>query len=308
MKPASANSYEEKRFPVFLKCLCSAVIVLSFSCFLAAHSIGAEQPIRLGVLAKRGYQKAVKRWSPLAQYLSQRTGLKTVIVPLSFSQVPAYVADNKIDLILANQKFYVTLKKKYGIQALATVINSRGGPFMGGVIFTKKGNFSGSLNDIKGKRLGIVSFGSGGGFLIQAYDLLQKGINVLRDTDIKPLEGQDYVVYAVLNGAVDLGFVRTGQLESMAGEQKITLKDFQVLFPQHHPDFPLLCSTTQLWPAWPLAATGQLSANKAARIKNALLALPAGSRAARTAKIKGFAPPGDYSPVVRALAAIGETN
>ncbi len=286
----------------------SIVIVAFLVLFLTPWPCHCQQQIRLGVLAKRGFQTAMERWSPLARFLTKKTGVKTVIVPLSFSQVPEYVSQNKVDLILANQKFYVSLKKQYGVQALATVINSRGGPFMGGVIFTKKGSPVKSIAQLKGKRIGIVSFGSGGGFLIQAYDLLLRDIDVVRDTELKPLEGQDYVVYAVLNGAVDAGFVRTGQLESMVREKKIALNDFRILSPQDHPGFPLLCSTLQLWPAWPIAATTALSGNLSARIKNSLLAIQPGSRVAKAARIRGFASPGDYSPVAQALAAVGKTK
>jgi len=282
------------------------LVYLCLSCVAAAPSVGAEQEIRLGVLAKRGYQTAMKRWNPLVQYLSKRTGVKVALVPLSFSQLPEYVSQNKVELILANQKFYISLKRNFGITALATVINSRGGPYMGGVIFTKRESAVRDLSQVRGKRIGIVSFGSGGGFLIQAYDLLQRGINIIKDAEIKPLEGQDYVVYAVLNGAVDVGFVRTGQLESMIREKKIGLGDFYIISPQEHPDFPLLCSTVQLWPAWPLSATRRVPGNLASRIKRALLSLSAGSAAAKTAGIKGFAPPGDYTPVAAALSAIGE--
>ncbi len=294
-------------------CRCSRIslsvaALVFFLLFLAPWPCQCEQKIRLGVLAKRGYQTAMKRWNPLAGYLTKKTGINTTIVPLSFSQVPEYVSQNKVELILANQKFYVSLKKQFGIRALATVINSRGGPFMGGVIFTRKDSPIKGISQLRGKRIGIVSFGSGGGFLIQAYDLLRKGLNVIKESDIKPMEGQDYVVYAVLNQAVDAGFVRTGQLESMAREKKIALKDFRILSPQEHPDFPLLCSTSQLWPAWPVSATSQLSNSLAARIKNALLGIQPGSRAAKTARIKGFAPPGDYSPVAEAFKAVGQTR
>ncbi len=280
------------------------ISVLCLSCLSIATPGYAQQQIRLGVLAKRGYQTALKRWHPLVQYLSKRLGTTVVLVPLNFSQVPEYVGSDKVDLILANQKFYVSLRKRFGIRALATVINSRGGPYMGGVIFTRKTNPVRNLNQLRGKHIGIVSFGSCGGFLIQAYDLLQKGINIIRDSQIKPLEGQDYVVYAVLNGAVDVGFVRTGQLESMAREKKVQLKAFRIISPQEHANFPLLCSTSQLWPAWPVAATNSLPDNLAMKIQKALLALPSGSKAATAARIRGFAPPGDYGPVAQALSAI----
>ncbi len=284
---------------IFLTGLLIIFFLAGFAC-----RVQAAKTVRFGVLAKRGFQAAVKRWKPLTEYLSRKTGYDVKLVPLNFKEIEDYVADNKIDLLLANQKFYVKMKKKYGMQAIATVINSRGGPYMGGVIFTQKGSPVRTIRQLVGKRIGVVSYGSAGGFLIQAYDLLQRGINIVNDAEIRPLEGQDYVVYAVINGAVDAGFVRTGQLESMARERKVKLSQLYVISKQNHPNFPLLCSTVQLWPAWPVAASRRLSKGVTNKIKSALQSLPSNSRAAMAGKIKGFAPPGDYSVVADALDVV----
>ncbi len=296
----------KKNSPWIVSPLAVRLIIFCFSCLLMFPSCYAAGEIRLGVLAKRGYQTAMKRWDPLAQYLSKKVGVDVKVVPLNFVQLPEYVSQNKVDLVIANQKFYVSLKKKYGIRAIATLITASGGPYMGGVIFAGRKGRIRDIKQIRGKKIGVVSLGSAGGFLIEAYDLLQKGINIMKEAEIKPLEGQDYVVYAVLNGAVDVGFVRTGQLESMTNEKKIKLNDFYIISREDHPSFPLLCSTAQLWPAWPIAVTRRVQSSLASKIKNVLLGLPAGSRAARAAYIRGFAPPGDYSQVAGALAAIGK--
>lgn len=294
-----------KKSPGTMSPMTVGLVMFCFSYLIMFPSCYAAGEIRLGVLAKRGYQTAMKRWDPLAQYLSKKVGADVKVVPLNFVQLPEYVSQNKVDLVIANQKFYVSLKKKYGIRAIATLITASGGPYMGGVIFSGRKGRIRNIKQIRGKKVGVVSLGSAGGFLIEAYDLLQKGINILKEAEIKPLEGQDYVVYAVLNGAVDVGFVRTGQLESMSKEKKINLNDFYIISRENHPNFPLLCSTAQLWPAWPISVTGRIQSGLASRIKNVLLGLPAGSRAARAAGIRGFAPPGDYSQVAEALAAIG---
>ncbi len=285
--------------------LTAGLIMFCFTYLIMFPACHAAGEIRLGVLAKRGYQAAMNRWNPLAQYLSKKAGIPVKVVPLNFSQLPEYVSQNKVELVIANQKFYVTLKRKYGIRAIATLITARGGPYMGGVIFSKRKGRIRNVKQLVGKKIGVVSLGSAGGFLIQAYDLLQKGINITESAEIKPLEGQDYVVYAVLNGAVDVGFVRTGQLESMSREKKINLNDFYIISRENHPNFPLLCSTAQLWPAWPISVTANLGSGTASRIKRILLGLPAGSKAARAAHIRGFAPPGDYSQVAAAIDAIG---
>jgi len=300
------KSHFKKNIRGNIRPLVIGLIMFCFSSLSLFPPCHAAREIRLGILAKRGYQAAMERWGPFAQYLSKKVGTDVKVVPVNFFQLPEYVSHDKVDLVIANQKFYVSLKKMYGIRAIGTLITASGGPYMGGVIFTSRKSRIRNINQIRGKKVGAVSLGSAGGFLIEAYDLLLKGINVIKEAEIKPLEGQDYVVYAVLNGAVDVGFVRTGQLESMRNEKKISLHDFYIISPEDHPNFPLLCSTTQLWPAWPIAVTSHVQSSLASRIKNALLGLPAGSREARAAHIRGFAPAGDYSQVAKALSAIGK--
>ncbi len=264
----------------------------------------ASTPIKLGVLAKRGPLPAFKKWSALTTYLSGEIGRDVQLVPLGFSQLLEYVAQGKLDLILCNQVFYVLLNRQYDVKALATLANRRAGPYMGGVIFVRKDSSIKALSELTGKRITVVSKRSAGGYLMQAAMLLKKGIDIRQASSIKPLSNQDYVVYSVLNQAADAGFVRTDQLESMAREGKIQLEDFRVLNPQKHPDFPFLCSTP-LWPAWPLSSMPSVNEALQAKIKKALLAMPADSTAARNAGLKGFVQAGDYSPVKEAMMALG---
>lgn len=264
----------------------------------------AGDTIRIGVLAKRGPVIAYKRWSALGSYLTRTLGKPCKIIPLNFFQLEDYVANAQLDVIIANQKFFVIINKKYGAYAIATLINRRGGPYMGGVIFTKADSTIRKPEQIRNKRVAVVSLGSAGGFLIQAYELLHNnGINVMKNTYLKPLQGQDFVVYAVLNGAADVGFVRTDQLESMAMEKKIDIKKFNILTPRHFQGFNLLCSTG-LWPAWPVAVSRDMDKATVASLKAALFKIKPGSKAALAARIKGFTKAGDYSAVKQAMRAL----
>lgn len=269
-------------------------------CFLVGASSAQKGDVAIGILAKRGAKQAFQRWRPLANYLSKDLGLSFKIVPLSFSQLENYVAKGKVDLVLANQVFYINLKRRFGVTALATVKNWHGGPYMGGVIFVKRHSHIHSLEDLRGKKIGVVSLKSAGGFVIQASELMKHGVNVMKDCKLKAFNNQDYVVYSVLNGIMDAGFVRTDQLESMVREKKIGLDQFTVLNKRTYPNFKLLCSTA-LWPAWPLAAKKELKPHLKKRITLSIVNMQPDGAFQRTTGIAGFIPPGDYSPVETAM-------
>jgi twitching motility protein PilJ len=106
----------------------------------------------------------------------------------------------------------------------------------------------------------------------------------------------DNVVYAVQNGEVDAGTVRTDTLESMAAAGDISLDEFKIINRQDHSGFPFVASTS-LYPEWPFAKLSSTPEEISNKVAQALLALPADSKAAQNAKIVGWYEPLDYSEI-----------
>ena len=267
------------------------------------------QPLKLAVLAKRGPEVAKKKWGPLAEYLSQSLGEKVLLVPLSFKAIEPAVKTKKIDYLLANPAFFVRLKEKYGLYALASLLNSRQGKALdqfGGVIFVRADSPIKALNDLKGQKFMVVKLSSFGGAYMAFRLLLEKGINPFKDLTV--LEGgtHDKVVMAVKRGLVPAGTVRSDTLERMEAEGKIHLKDFRVLH-QVQDDFPFVHST-RLYPEWPFAALAHTSKSTNEKIKKALLALKPSHPAAKAAKIAGWVPPLDYTPVAECLRIVDQAK
>ena len=99
-----------------------------------------------------------------------------------------------------------------------------------------------------------------------------------------------------MNGHADVGFVRTGVLESMAGENKLQLAQVKVLNRQSKEAFPQLLST-ELYPEWPISAMRNVPDALIKSVAQALFNIKAEDPAARSGKYYGFTPPGDYSSV-----------
>lgn len=266
----------------------------------------ANADFKIGVLAKRGAAKTMKKWGATAAYLTQKTGEKCTIVPLKFTAIEPAVASKKIDFMLANPAFFVEMEKKHNVRAISTLINSRGGKALenfGGVIFVHQDSAIKNLSDIKGKKFMCVKRSSFGGSQMAWRLLMEKGINPEKDTAAF-IEGgkHDNVVLAVKNGAVDVGTVRSDTLERMQDEGKIKMSDFLVLN-QLKDDFPFVHST-QLYPEWPMAALASTNKGLADKVAAALEGLTSSDPAAKAAKIVGWTTPADYTPVSDCLREI----
>lgn len=273
------------------------LLLLIIPCLAA----GASEPVRIGVLAKRGAEQALAQWQETANYLNEKIpGHHFEIIPLDFMAITPAVAAGKIDFVLANSGFYVDFEMRFGASRIATLRNRDGGAgytLFGGVLFTRSDRDDiDSIGSIAGKRLGAVEADSLGGFLTAWRELAAAGVNPYEDTELSFAGTHDAVVYQVLDGKVDVGTVRSDTLERMATEGKLDLEQIKVINPQHYPDFHYHVST-RLYPEWPFAKVRHTPDVLSHAVATALLEMPADSLAAQRGNIVGWAVPRNYQPV-----------
>jgi twitching motility protein PilJ len=272
-------------------------------------SAAAETTFKIGVLAKNGPVKAMKKWKATSDYLSAKlAGKRFEIVPLDFDAVNPAIEAGKVDFFLVNSSMFVTAKVRFGAEAVATMINSRQGQPLkafGGVMFTLVDNDAiNSMADLRGKSFMAVKSSSFGGWQMAYNELKIAGIDPSKDFAKMEFGGKhDNVVYAVMNGAVEAGTVRTDTLERMAASGEIDLEEFKIINGQRHTDFPFVCSTP-LYPEWPLAKTANTDAALAAEVVTALKAMAKGDPAAKAAKVVGWVDALDYGPVEQLQEAL----
>jgi len=263
----------------------------------------ADTQSRIGVLAFRGDEDALQRWTPTAEYLNQKTpGIHFTIVPLDLGEIGAAVENHQVDFVLTNTGNYVELEARYGISRIATLKNLRQGTGytqFGAVIFTRADHPQiKTLRDLKGQRFAAVSADAFGGFQMAWREMLEQGIDPFSDLSGLDFLGfpQDNIVYEVLNGGTDAGTVRTDTMERMQQEGKIKMGDFRILNPQQTRGFPFVHST-RLYPEWPFAKARHTPENLAEHVAVALLNMPSDSEVARSARSAGWTIPLDYGSV-----------
>jgi len=269
----------------------------------AGPAWSSEPSVAIGVLAYRGSENCLKRWSPTARYLSAAiAGYNFHIVPLTLAEMSIAAERGEVDFILTNTGNYVVLEAMYGISRIATLRapgEMAAGNVFGAIIFTRADRRDiQTLADLKGKRFMAVTRHGFGGFQMAWRELKDHGIDPFDDFAELRFSGfpQERVAFAVRDGEVDAGTFRTGSLRSLEAEGKIQLSDFRVLNPQQHPGFPFQVST-RLYPEWPFSRLHNTPHDLAQQVAIALLSMPAASSAARAGGYGGWTVPLDYQPV-----------
>lgn len=281
-------------------------LLLGLFWFSPSTCFSQDEEYKIGVLANRGAHQAFREWKATADLLSSQTGKTFTLVPLEYSQFSEWIQDGKLDFVLANSAMYAEFNRLYGIQAIGTQVNQHNGRPMdefGSVIIVKNESLIKTLSDFKGKPFACASRSAFGGWLMSARVFMENGINPETDLGaVRELKTHDNVVYAVFNGVVAGGSVRTGTLEKMVQEDKVKITDFRIIR-QIDDDFPLVHST-RLYPEYPFAACRQVPAALRQQVAKVLIGIPENDPANTSARIAGWKAPLDYGPVVECLSAL----
>ena len=90
----------------------------------AACALAAGNEVVIGVLAHRGDQAAVSKWTPTIDYLNEEIpGNEFRLLPLDLHEMSAALAQDKLDFILTNPGNYVDLERKFGVSRITTLKN-----------------------------------------------------------------------------------------------------------------------------------------------------------------------------------------
>ncbi|NIA29812.1 MAG: PAS domain S-box protein [Actinobacteria bacterium] len=288
-----------------MKCVISVLCLLLS--FLPAFSQN-NKILKIGVLANRGVDKCFQTWEPTAKYLSHEIpDYQFKIVPLSFQEFITSAENGWVDFIITNPALYVQLEMEDSAVKIATIRRlekNRVLAVLGSLIFTRidKKKIR-TVQDLLNKRVMAVEKSSFGGWIVAARLFKESKINPEHDFSSLLFAGsQDSVVYAVREGIVDAGIIRTGIFEELVAAGKINPMGFAVI--NNHltkeDTFPLMHSTSQ-YPEWPVAKLKHVANSIAERVEAKLLQMPQNHPAAVAAHIAGWSLALNYQPVHKCL-------
>jgi len=274
-------------------------LIFAVLALMSANIIANAGQATIGVLAHRGADFARTRWNPTIKHLNlllPDTDFK--LLPLTLEGVQAALENGEIDFLLTNPGHYYGVSDVFRLTKVASLKTDRKGKPVtgnryGAVIFVRTSRSDiRTLGDLKGKSFAAVAPDAFGGFLAAAHIMQKNGISPANDLGgIKYLGfPQDEIVIAVINGEEDAGTVRTGVIESMIANKRISADDVRIINPQNIAGFNLMLSS-ELFPEWTFASTQKTSAKVRKDVAQALFSIAEDSDAARIGRYGGWNTP-----------------
>jgi ABC-type phosphate/phosphonate transport system substrate-binding protein len=251
---------------------------------------------KVGVLGNRGLDVLYQEYNKtFANYLTHTIGtrfdppLRFEIVPLLFGEqgILDLAVNGTVDFTFMNPALYSCVESEANANSLATFINRRvvnGIVYemsqFGGVIFVSKNNTDiFTVHDIRNKRVATTSVTSLGSGQMEFREMQQVGLHQFQDVQqLIFMESQLRVVHAVLLGQVDVGFVRTDQLERSVypdSNEPLNLNDVRIVASKEGAlldtgePFPVALSTP-LYPEWNFASLPHVPTDVTLEIQKSL--------------------------------------
>jgi len=225
------------------------------------------------------------------------------MVPITFASIFTSVSSKAVDFVYVNPSAYSCIESEFGASSLVSQIgyqkiglNRFEIQEFGGVIFAMANrNDINSVQDIKDKSYAAASISGLGSGLAQFLVFVKKGMSYINDpSQVVFTDNQGKVVELVEQGKVDVGFVRTNQLEGMGknlAKFKI-LEKYQAYSGGEKYPFD---SSTELYPEWNVAALAHVDWRVVQGTQEALLRLKFPHPAAVAGNFKGWRPTLSYA-------------
>jgi len=279
-----------------------SLFVILNCCLTPAALAQEKRHLEFAVLAFDDKAETLTQWQPVIDEVNRRlTEVELRMQALDFKEMYAAVQQREVDFVLLNSALYIDLAQRQGLSSpLASKVSYYQATALrgfGGVILVRNEHQGiTQLEQLKERTVATPSLSSLGGYLTQAYELKQHGIEPdsyqILETDMP----HSNAVQALLKHQVDAAFVRTGVLEAMLENGLVAEGALRVLNQQKLHGFPQVLST-RIYPEWPLAAMSHVRAEDAAQVAGAFLVIKHEDLVLKQANVYGFSIPSDYEVV-----------
>ena len=272
--------------------------VLSLSLLLISFLMAKEVTVYVNDHYQSG-SLTQSKWGATIEYLQdslpQYHFSFLPINPKDIKSIKEHLNNKHIDFLITQPIIYSQMNYSYGVQRLLTLENRHGMTKFGSVFITHKESAVKTIQDIKGKSIAAVAPLGFGGWLIGYNQLLDAGIDSLKDKKVSFLGSQNKIALAISNREYDVGIIRTGMLELLVHKGLLDISKIRVVNALKTP-FPVKIST-KLYPEWVFAVASHVDNNLAKNVFKAMVNIKKSDRAAIIGKYSTWVIPEDYSDV-----------
>lgn len=238
---------------------------LSLAALLAlgvSVSAQAQQVLRVSTIPEEAATEQIRKFTPLANYLTQQLGMKVEFTPVN--DYPAAVealVNKRVDLVWLGGFTYVQANRRSGGNIVPLAQREEDTRFQS-VFIAKTDSGIRTLNDLKGKQVSFGSASSTSGHLMPRNFLLEAGINPERDFRRVAFSGaHDATIASVVSGRVDAAALDITVWRKFVNENRVDTQAVNVFY------------STPPFFNYNWSVHADMSQDLQTRIKNALLGL-----------------------------------
>jgi len=217
--------------------------VLVFSLFLLppvqVYSQPSQEQLVIGVVPERNIFKQYKRYSILAEYLSEKTGVDIKIsIFKSYGEIIDKFESHKLDGAFFGSFTGAIAHERQEVDALARPVTPDGKSTYRGYILVRKDSGIRKASDMRDKVIVFVDKASSCGYIYPLAYLRQNGISDLKTffREYYFAGGHDAVIHEVFDGRADIGVAKNTVYEMMAKKDDRLKKELIII--DKSPEFP----------------------------------------------------------------------
>ena len=266
------------------------IFILMVLIVSSSAKVLAKDVYTISMLPKYAPEDIYNRLVPLAGFLSKNIGTKVEpVVERNFAEYEKHIKSKNITIGYQNPVIYVRVSDAHEVLAMA--LKDKGGDRFRGLIIVREDSDIVSVDDLKNKKISIVSYAAAGGYLSQKLALIREGIDVEKECKLSEAVDSKHenVIFSVFTGEVDAGFILEASLH--IADQYIPPSKIRVL-------------AYSAWlPNWSLSVKRSLPEKDKKAILEAVTGLKKNDPVLKALKIKGFriATDEEYDPVRDAM-------
>jgi len=254
-----------------------------------------KEVLVIGLVPEQNVFRQLERYTPLAAYLSIKTGVKIKLkVLIRYGDVIDNFVSAGRDGAFWGSFSYVLAHNRIGVEALARPEAPDGTSTCNGLIFVRTDSGIESIKDMKGKRFIFVDKASTAGYLFPLVYFKQQGVEDYRAyfKEAYFAGTHEDVIRDVLNRKADVGAAKNTVFTRMARADATILQTLKILTRSHD------------LPENSLALSANVPASVRIELQNALLNMhqdPVGIRVLMTFGAQRFVRTTnkDYEPILR---------
>ncbi|NOR44289.1 MAG: PhnD/SsuA/transferrin family substrate-binding protein [Candidatus Delongbacteria bacterium] len=271
------------------------IVVMTAQMFAqeATKRVPNPDELTLAILPTYSRLEIMGMYAQIKGEIKKATGKKVKLkVAKDFRQHLKWMNEGTVDLAFSNPVVCAQALENVDLLVTAVVDDE---PIFKGAVIVLEGSPLKEAEDCKGKKLGVVSWKSGGGYLSQYIAFMGEGIDILSDCKTKKIKAGkvNNLIKELKKGTFDAICIPCTDLakaDRIIGKGKYTkIMDGEYL------------------PNWAVSARKDLDTSIKRKITAAFLSLKEGSKALKKIQIDSFTPSDDseYEPILYILEGKG---